>query len=145
MNSLSFQFLESGSCLFTVQILAFHIIQQIALQAGKGNEDTRIFVKVDENEFLIHFQMTNTLTIVLICFLIRNLSYYTPQKPETSPLLATNRASSRENILSFSSLHLYQKEALYQFLFLSCPLCPHLAILLKKVNKWRYCCNIDYL
>ena len=89
--------------------------------------------------------MTNTLTIVLICFLIRNLSYYTPQKPETSPLLATNRASSRENILSFSSLHLYQKEALYQFLFLSCPLCPHLALLLKKVNKWCYCCNIDYL
>ncbi|KAG2556912.1 hypothetical protein PVAP13_8NG211903 [Panicum virgatum] len=77
--------------------------------------------------------MTNTLTIVLICFLIRNLSYYTPQKPETSPLLATNRASSRENILSFSSLHLYQKEALYQFLFLSCPLCPHLALLLKKM------------
>ena len=27
---------------------------------------------------------------------------------------------------------------------MSC-LCPHQALLLKKVNKWCYCCNIDYL
>ena len=147
MIALSFYFLEGGSCLFTVQILAFHIIQQIALQAGKGNEDTRIFVKVDENEFLIHFQMTNTLTIVLICCLIRNLSYYAPRKPETSPYrLQIQQARERISYLFLFCIST-KKEARYQFLFLNCLscLCPHQALLLKKVNKWCYCCNIDYL
>lgn len=48
----SFYFLEGGSCLFTFNSWHFHM-QQIALQAGKGNEDVRIFVKVDDKEILL--------------------------------------------------------------------------------------------
>lgn len=49
---LLFYFLEGGSCLFTFSSWHFHM-QQIALQPGKGNEDVRIFVKVDNKEILI--------------------------------------------------------------------------------------------
>ena len=100
-----------------------------------------------KNFWLAHFQMTNTLTIVLICCLIRNLSYYRPRKPETSPYrLQIQQARERISYLFLFCIST-KKEARYQFLFLNCLscLCPHQALLLKKVNKWCYCCNIDYL
>lgn len=92
---------------------------------------------------LAHFQMTNTLTLQLIWFSTRSLSYYTPRKPEASSLLVTNTANSRcvrektensgQNILFFLACIFTKRSTSRVFCSLTgCPFFIHIWLVYRR-------------